>query len=119
MFISILRTSENPNLAARFVNFILNDTEANRILLAERGSPVPSDVREDLSSRVDPNMKYIFDFITKATPYTSPIDPPDPPTSGEVRDVMRPVLLQCLMGRLSSDAAMSQMIQAANAVLSR
>jgi len=119
MFISILSSSPNPELAAKFVNFILNDLEANRILLAERGSPVPVNVREDLAERVDPNMKYIFEFISKVTPYTSPIGPPDPPTSGEVRDVMRPILLQCLMGRLPADEAMTQMIQAANAVLSR
>jgi len=119
MFISILRTTENPDLAAKFVNFILNDTEANRILLADRGSPVPSNVREDLSGRVDPNMKDIFDFISRVTPYSSPIDPPDPPTAGEVRDVIRPILLKCLMGQISSDAAMTDMIQAADAVLGR
>jgi len=119
MFISILRTSPNPELAADFVNFILNDLDANRILLAERGSPVPSHIREDLGDRVDPGMKYIFDFISRITPYTGPIDPPDPPTSGEVRDVMRPLLLQCLMGRLPTDAAVTQMVQAANAVLGR
>lgn len=119
MFISILSSSKNPELVAQFVNFFVNDLEANRILLAERGIPVQSDVREDLSPRVDPNMKYLFDFITRVTPYTSPIDPPDPPASGEVRDVMRPILLQCLTGNLSSDAAVAQMIQVANAVLGR
>ena len=119
MFISILHSSTNQELAARFVNFMLNDPEANRILLAERGIPGPSTIREDLSGRVDPNMKYLFDYIGRVTPYTTPIDPPDPSTSGEVRDVMRPVLLQCLKGQIPSDAAMSQMIQAANAVLSR
>jgi multiple sugar transport system substrate-binding protein len=118
-FISILSASKNQDLAAKFVNFFVNDLEANRILLAERGIPAPSSVRDDLASRVDPNMKYLFDFITKVTPYTTPIDPPDPSAAGEVRDVMRPILLQCLTGRLSSDAAVTQMVQAANAVLSR
>jgi multiple sugar transport system substrate-binding protein len=117
-FISILASSKNQDLAAKFVNFIINDLEANRILLAERGIPVPSHVREDLAPRVDPNMKYLFDYITKVTPFTSPIDPPDPAAAGEVRDVMRPILLQCLSGRIASDAAVSQMIQAADAVLS-
>ena len=118
-FISILSASKNQDLAARFVNFFVNDLEANRILMAERGIPVPSSVRDDLAPRVDPTSKYLFDFITKVTPYTTPIDPPDPAAAGEVRDVMRPILLQCLTGRLSSDAAVTQMIQAANAVLGR
>jgi multiple sugar transport system substrate-binding protein len=118
-FISILSTSKNQDLAAKFVNSFVNDLEANRILLAERGVPVPSSVRDDLAPRVAANDKYAFDFITKVTPYTSPIDPPDPAAAGEVRDVMRPILLQCLTGRLASDAAVTQMVQAANGVLSR
>jgi multiple sugar transport system substrate-binding protein len=118
-FISMLSASKNQDLAAKFVDFFVNDLEANRILLAERGIPVPSSVRDDLSPRVDPNMKYLFDFITKVTPFTTAIDPPDPAAAGEVRDVMRPILLQALTGRISSEAATAQMIQAANGVLSR
>jgi multiple sugar transport system substrate-binding protein len=118
-FISVLASSKNQDLAAKFVNFFVNDLEANRILLAERGIPVPTDVREDLAPRVDPNMKLLFDYITKVTPFTTPIDPPDPAAAGEVRDVIRPISLQCLTGRISSADAVAQMIQAANAVLSR
>ena len=118
-FISMLASAGNKDLAAKFIDFFVNDLEANRILLAERGIPVPSSVRNDLSSRVDPNMKYLFDYITKVTPFTTPIDPPDPAASGEVRDVMRPILLQSLIGRQDSTSAMNDMIRAANAVLSR
>jgi multiple sugar transport system substrate-binding protein len=119
MFISMLSASKNQDLAARFVNFFVNDLQANRILLAERGIPIPTDVREDLAPRVDPNMKYLFEFITKVTPFTSPIDPPDAPQSGEVQDAARPILLQCLTGKLDSATAVDEMIKAANAVLSR
>jgi multiple sugar transport system substrate-binding protein len=118
-FISILSASKNQDLAAKFVNFFVNDLEANRILLAERGIPVPTSVRDDLAPRVDPNMKYLFDYITKVTPYTTPIDPPDPAVAGEVRDVMRPYLLQCLTGKMSSSDAVTQMVKAANEVLAR
>jgi multiple sugar transport system substrate-binding protein len=118
-FISMLSTSKSQDLAAKFVDFFINDVEANRILLAERGIPVPTTVREDLAPRVDPDMKYLFDFITKVTPYTTPIDPPDAPQAGEVRDVMRVILLQCLTGRLDSARAVDDMINAANAVLGR
>jgi multiple sugar transport system substrate-binding protein len=118
-FISMMSSSKSQDLAAKFVNFFINDLEANRILLAERGIPVPTSVREDLAPRVDPGMKYLFDYITKVTPFTTAIDPPDAPQAGEVRDVMRPILLRCLKGEISSQAALDQMIQAANAVLSR
>jgi multiple sugar transport system substrate-binding protein len=118
-FISMLSASKSQDLAAKFINFFINDFEANRILLAERGIPVPSDVREDLAPRVDPNMKYLFDYITKVTPFTTPIDPPDPAAAGEVRDVMRPIIVDCLTGKISSTDAAARMVQAANGVLGR
>jgi multiple sugar transport system substrate-binding protein len=119
MLISMLTTSRNQDLAARFIDFFINDVDANRILLGERGVPIPSNILQDLSSRVDANMKHTFDFITKATSVSSAIDPPDPGRAGEARDSMKPILLNCLIGRISSDAAVTQMVQAANAVLSR
>lgn len=119
MFIAILSSSHNTEMAARFVNFILNDPEANKILLAERGIPVPYHIREELADLVDPNIRHTFDFIDRAIPFTSPIDPPDPPRSAEVIDVISSILLQCLLGRITPEAAVNQMIQTANAVLSR
>jgi multiple sugar transport system substrate-binding protein len=118
-FISMLSTSKSQDLAAKFINFFVNDFEANRILLAERGIPVPDDVRNDLAPRVDANLKYLFDYITKVTPFTTPIDPPDPAASGEVRDVMRPIIVDCLTGKISSTDAAARMVQAANGVLGR
>ena len=118
-FLSILSTSKNQDLGAKFVNFFLNDLEANRILLAERGIPVPTDVRADLAGRVDPDMKYVFDYITRITPFTSRIDPPAPLAVDEVRDMTKPIILQCYTGGLSSDAAMAQLVKTANEILNQ
>ncbi|MCL2479596.1 MAG: ABC transporter substrate-binding protein [Treponema sp.] len=118
-FISMLSSSKNKDLGAKFVNFFLNDLEANRFLLAERGIPVPTDVRSDLAGRVDPAMKYMFDFITRVTPYTSPIDPPAPSAVDELRDMTRPIILQCYTGQISSDAAMAQIVKTANDILNQ
>ena len=118
-YISMLSSSANKDLAAKFIDFFVNDLEANRILLAERGVPLPSNVRDDLYGRVDANNKYLFDFITKITPFISPTDPPYPSTAGESDDAIRIVRLQILTGQIGADAGMTQMVQAANAILSR
>jgi multiple sugar transport system substrate-binding protein len=118
-YISMLSSSTSKDLSARFINFFVNDLEANRILLAERGIPIPTDVREDLAGRVDANMKYLFDYISRITPFTSPANPPYPAAAGESQDMIRPIVLQALNGRITPDAAMTQMVQAANAVLGR
>ena len=116
-FLSMISSSKNKDLAAKFINFFVNDLEANRFLMAERGIPVPTDVRSDLAGRVDPGMKYTFDFITRVTPFTSLIDPPAPPAVDEVRDMTRPIVLQCYTGQLSSEAAMAQLVKTANDIL--
>ncbi|MDR1635971.1 MAG: ABC transporter substrate-binding protein [Treponema sp.] len=118
-FISMLSTSPSKDLAAKFVNFFVNDLEANSILLAERGIPVPTDVRDHLAPKVDPQMKTLFDYIGKVTPYTSPIDPPDPARAGEAEDAMRKVVLQCLLGQFSSTQAAEEMLKAAHEILAR
>ena len=119
MFISMVSSSRNQELAAKYVNFFLNDLEANRLLLAERGIPLPANVRNDLAARVDGDNKYLFDFITKIMPFTSPIDPPYPSAAGEFQDVAGQLLLQCLEGRITSDAFITQMIQTASTILNR
>jgi multiple sugar transport system substrate-binding protein len=116
-FISMLSSSKNKDLAAKFVNFMVNDLEANSILLAERGVPVPTDVREDLAPKVDPNMKGLFDYISKVTPYTSPIDQPDPTKSGETEDTFKQIFLQAILGQISSADAANLMIQRAKEIL--
>jgi len=116
-YISMLSSSKVKDLGAKFINFFVNDIEANRFLLAERGIPVPTDVRADLANRVDADMKYMFDFITRISPFTSPIDPPGPPAVDEMRDMTRPIVLQCYLGQLSSEAAMTQLIRTANDIL--
>jgi multiple sugar transport system substrate-binding protein len=118
-FISILSASPSKDLAARFVNFFINDLEANSILLAERGIPVPTDVRDHLAPQVDAQMKTLFDYIGKVTPYTSPIDPPDPARAGEAEEAMRQVVLQCLLGRYSSIEAANEILRVTNEILAR
>ncbi|MCL2834148.1 MAG: extracellular solute-binding protein [Treponema sp.] len=117
--LSMLTASKNQDLAAKFIDFFVNDIGANRILLAERGIPAPFNVRNDLAALVDPGTKYVFDYITKVTPLTTTIDPPYPASSGETFDLMSSLLLQCLTGRISSDAAVAQLVQGSNAILSR
>ena len=116
-FLSLLTTSKKQELGAKFINFFVNDIEANRILMAERGIPAPTDVRTDLANRVDATTKYTFDYISRITPFTSPIDPPAPDAVDEMRDMTGPILLRCYLGQITSDAAMTQLVRTANDIL--
>ena len=120
MYISMLSSSQNKDLAARFIDFFSNDIEGNRILMGERGVPIPTNVRADLHGRVDANSRHIFDYITKVTPLSSPADPPYPPGAGEVETLTRNLMLETLMGRIpNATASVQQLIQQSNAVMAR
>lgn len=77
LFFSRTAQSRNPEEAARFVNFITNDIEVNRILMAERGVPIANRIREDLAPKVDEFTRMAFDFVGRVTEDSSPIPPPE------------------------------------------
>jgi multiple sugar transport system substrate-binding protein len=117
-FISITAQSKNPDLAAKVLNFYVNNKEANAILLAERGVPVPTDIRDYLYTLVDPSNKMAFDFITLASDHSSAIDPPDPAPAGEVMAFIRDLTLQVLTKKVTSANATTQFMTGCNRILS-
>ena len=119
MFISMTVHSQNKDVAARFIDFFINDIEGNRILAADRGVPIPTNVRSDLYPRVDAGNQYIFDYITKITPLSSPADPPAPTRAIEVEDMLRTILHRGLNARTPGRTIVDQMIQEAGAILTR
>ena len=65
MFFSITDQCQNADQAAMFIDYFTNNIEANDVLLAERGVPVSSHVRDHLASEVDPVNAKIFQFIAR------------------------------------------------------
>jgi multiple sugar transport system substrate-binding protein len=117
MFFSITANAENPDLAAKVFNFFLNDKGANDILMAERGVPVPEDVREYLSGKVEPTNQKVFAFVTLAAANSSAIDPPDPAASGEILALFRDTTTQVLNKSVSSSDAVTRFMSRANQIL--
>lgn len=78
MFFSITRDSQNPEEAAKFMDWFTNSVEANEILFAERGVPVSSVIREALLPELGPAQKEMFDYLGRLEDYNSAIRPPDP-----------------------------------------
>lgn len=90
---AVTRDSNNPALAADFINFFVNDIEANEVLNAERGVPAPSDVRESLSEFVGKPGQVTFDFLGRVAENSIPIPPPPPQGWSDVRsNVFFPVV---------------------------
>ncbi|MDA3959093.1 ABC transporter substrate-binding protein [Oceanispirochaeta sp.] len=119
MFFSIPASAENPDEAARYLNFFLNDSAANDILAAERGVPIPSDVREALKASASDLNKIVFDYIGVVAENSSPIDPPDPKSSGEFLKMFRDSTQEILMGIISVDQGVAKIMEEGNAILAK
>lgn len=119
MFFAIPANSENQQEAASFVNFFLNDPEANRILLGERGVPISADVRSVVKDAVGSDMTVVFDYIDLVGDgNASPIDPPDPAETGEILKMFRDVTQEVLMGSISPQEGADKIISQAADIFS-
>jgi len=84
MSFAITAHSEEQVAAAKFIDFVTNDIEANKILQAERGVPISAAVREALSDLVSDSVLQTFEFLDVIAEHSSPADPLPPAGETEI-----------------------------------
>jgi len=120
MFFSVSKATANKDEAIKFINYFLNDIEANKVLLAERGIPIVPPVRDVLKGMVDQVNKQVFDYIELVgNKHASPIDPADPPGAGEVLKIFRTIDQEVLYGTTSPKDGAAKLFKQANEVLAK
>jgi multiple sugar transport system substrate-binding protein len=117
MFFSITSHSQNPEEAAKFINYFTNSIEANEILAAERGVPISTVVQEAIKPSMSPAAAASFDFLANLE--VSPIRPPDPPQHGEIQtNITVPLVIDPLMfGEITAEEAAQIYMDEINALL--
>jgi multiple sugar transport system substrate-binding protein len=81
MFMGIADSSGHPEESARFIDFMLNDMDAAKILGATRGIPVNESIREKIAPELKDFDKTVADF--QASVDGDLKDPPQAPPSGD------------------------------------
>jgi multiple sugar transport system substrate-binding protein len=81
MFMGIADNSGHPKQAAQFIDFMLNDLDAAKILGATRGIPVNKSIREQTASQLKDFDKTIADFQASLDGDLNA--PPQAPPSGD------------------------------------
>lgn len=114
---SISSNAKNTEAAAQFINFMTNNLAANEILQAERGVPISSVVREQLSEQVDDATLKTFSFLDELSDYTKPAEPISPPGETEVRASFLRIVEFLKNGQLTPEAAANQFVNEANSIL--
>ncbi|WP_077624553.1 ABC transporter substrate-binding protein [Sediminibacillus massiliensis] len=105
MFFSIAQNSEHKEAAADFLNFFVNDVEANKLILGDRGVPGSSEVKEALMSEISDAQQQVFEYVEWAEQNSSPMGAPDPAGAGEVIELLDQLAEQISYGQVSPEEA--------------
>ncbi len=110
-------TQEEKDEAAKVINYILNSSEANDILLGERGAPINSKVRDEIAGKVDEATKKTFDYIGFIEDKCAPINPPDPAASNEITSNATRIMNEVIYGQTTAEDAAQQWMTMAKELL--
>ncbi|BAL99647.1 MULTISPECIES: ABC transporter substrate-binding protein [Caldilinea] len=119
MFFSITSQARHPKEAAMFIDFFTNNVDANKVLMAERGVPISSEVRSALEPLLNVPQKMMFDYIASIESSVSPIPPPDAPGHADlINNVYWPLVIDPFMfGQQSAEDAVRILREEASVVL--
>lgn len=108
----IANNSKYQDEAARFINYFVNDIEANKVLNGERGVPIMSKVRSEVMSQADESGKMIYDFVDKIGNFPKEncnVISPDPKT--EIEDQYKLLIEKVQYGDLTPIEAAAQLVE--------
>lgn len=121
MFFSIAETSKVKQEAAEFINWFVNSEEANDIIMAERGTPVSSAIREYMinSGNMTQTQVDMFEYVDNALNLCGETPAPDPVGMSEVNEAFKNAAYSAFYEQLSVEEAAAQFREEANEILAR
>jgi multiple sugar transport system substrate-binding protein len=119
MYFSIAKSSKQKEEAAKFIDFFVNDIEANKLIKADRGVPVSSKIKEALKPDLTPELTKVFDYVAWAEKNSSVGDPPDPIGSAEVTKLLRDFNDQIMYKKAAPEEAATKFRKQAGDILAK
>jgi len=111
LFWSVGKTSKNPEAAAKFIDYFVNDIEAGKLLSVERGVPVNLKVRQAVTPLLNEVERATVSYIDGLADRVDPYPPLVPAGSSEFDNrVMRPVADELAFGKLTVAQAADKLI---------
>lgn len=77
-FFSVTESCENKDIAVAFLDTYTNSLEGYKLMLAERGVPISTEIRADLAPSLSSMDKKTFEYIDFVAQNSTPIAPPYP-----------------------------------------
>ncbi|WP_270169444.1 ABC transporter substrate-binding protein [Paenibacillus sp. SYP-B4298] len=119
MFFAVSESSAIKEEAAKFIDFFVNDIEANKIIKGERGVPVSSKVRDELKPLLSEQETKIFEYVAWAEQNSTAMDPPNPVGAVEVDKLLKDTVEQILYNKTSVEDAAKKFREDANKILAK
>ena len=117
-FFSVTSDTKNPEEAVKFLNYLINSTDCNDILLGERGVPINSDVADKIKSQLDETDQKIYNYIYNVVqPNCSVINPPYPDGYAEAGKALNNVVEELCYGQIDASQAADEFIAQGGAAL--
>lgn len=119
MLFSIPKSSKVKEEAAKFIDYFVNNIEANKIIKGERGVPVSTEVSDAIKSELNESETKIVEYVESAAQHASQADPPDPIGSAEVMKALKDVSDQILFKQIKPEEGAKKFREQANEILGR
>jgi multiple sugar transport system substrate-binding protein len=118
-FLSVTSHSKHPEEAAAFIDWFTNSIEANEILMAERGVPVSSKVRDALKPQLGKAQLEMFNFVDRVGVDAQPVPPADPSGHTDiVKNVWYPQVVDPVAyGQITPEEAVALLREQATTIL--
>ena len=117
MYWSVSARSKQSENAAKFIDFMLTNPAATKILTTERGVPAIPAVQEDIKPVLDPQAKIALEFTQAITPEL--VDPPQvtPANASSWSTDYTSIATEQIFGRSTPADAAKQVVSAAAGLL--
>ncbi|MBA8881000.1 ABC transporter substrate-binding protein [Phyllobacterium myrsinacearum] len=107
----IAATSKNPELAAKFLDFFVNDPEVGKILGVERGVPINTDIKTAVTPLIDDVSRKSVAYINSIADRVGPYPPPVPLGASEFDSrAFRPIADKVAFGQMKPKEAAAQLV---------
>lgn len=121
MFFSVAETSQVKKECAEFINWFVNSEEANDIIMAERGTPVSSAVREYMiaSGEMTTQQMDMFGYVDIAAALSGDTPLPQPSGISEINEAFSSAGNSVFYDQATPEEAAAKFREEVNEILSR
>ena len=119
MLFSVAKASKYKEEAALFLNFFINDQEANKIINGDRGVPVSTKISKALEKELSEEQRLVFDYVNDVMKNSISVEKADPIGSNEVVKLLQDISNQILFKKITPQEGAQQFRLEANKILSK